>query len=66
MCFTVTEDGEKEEKAKNVDYMNLTKDNSIVYRNDNNELFINDKKLATSIDEYSLFNNSIAYATTEG
>lgn len=63
--FSTTLEGEKSEKAPYADSLRIAQDNSIIYKNDKEELFINNKKIATGVDAYALFNNNVAYATKD-
>lgn len=63
--YSVTNAGKKTKKATNAESIRITAANELIYENSDAELFLNDTKLATDIDDYALFSNNLAYGTND-
>lgn len=60
-------DSDKKEKiASDVSRYNITPDGDVVYMNEDKELFVGDKKVASDIDDYSHYYGNVAFATKDG
>lgn len=63
--FRVDKSLEREEKANQVESFYLWKNDDFIYQNEENELFLNDKKLATDVLSHMYLGDLLIYATAE-